>query len=808
MSIVWKSLAVCFLFAVDVAIAQTPTDDLESTIDRRGTPKAMRDFDEYRNQRFNPLMDNGAWHGFLLPDADDVFGAFPGPMIVAEEYPLFLSEGLEKLTIQDRQTGRIFDLAVLNPRISARPGSLHQHYDGDGLSFEMELRFISNRTAIVKTKIVNKSSAPRSFKLIWQGSLLEHWNEQQTVREVLPNWHRKLVLQEYGFDLDFSTVRNTWGLMQDGASYLVRRSMPVTDQRLMGETGYEASTEIDLSGGEEFTVYTSHSYVHSSQEKVDVLTGINDVLDKAEHHLEASEKRWQGYLERIPAGFDGLPNKVALKAVETLIGNWRSAAGALRHDGVVPSATARWFSGIWAWDSWKHAFALAHIAPEVAKDNVRAMFDYQIMPDDPFRPQDAGMIIDTVFYNKDSVRGGDGGSWNERNTKPPLAAWAVWEIFQATGDQAFVEEMFPKLAAYHAWWYRNRDHNKNGLAEYGATRHRYHNTDLGELTFKVKFEAGLPVYLEKACQPDEDGWFMCQGMTVYEKLLVKGDYLDLDIGAQHGSGWESGMDNAARFGFINEVQLGAYADAQYEGDVHQARRDWQVRFLENRGPGGRLLGFSINQESVDLNAYLAKEKHILADMAAIIGDTEKTTFYREAAEKLAIQINDYFFDEGTGFFYDRQITNTEVAGDCSSNNQLLVSRGRGPEGWTPLWAGVADADKARAVRAAMLSPAEFNTTVPLGTASLTNPAYDSDIYWRGRVWLDQFYFGLIGLKNYGYGADARMLAEKFFDNAIGLRSDQPIRENYNPETGEMQGATNFSWSAALLFMLEKDFAQH
>ena len=34
------------------------------------------------------------------------------------------------------------------------------------------------------------------------------------------------------------------------------------------------------------------------------------------------------------------------------------------------------------------------------------------------------------------------------------------------------------------------------------------------------------------------------------RVLNVGGYSDMDIGAQHGAGWESGMDNAARFGFI------------------------------------------------------------------------------------------------------------------------------------------------------------------------------------------------------------------------------------------------------------------
>jgi len=45
------------------------------------------------------------------------------------------------------------------------------------------------------------------------------------------------------------------------------------------------------------------------------------------------------------------------------------------------------------------------------------------------------------------------------------------------------------------------------------------------------------------------------------------------------------------------------------------------------------------------------------------------------------------------------------------------------------------------------------------------------------------------------------MVSKLLKSAEGLAGDGPIRENYNPETGAVQGATNFSWSAAHLYML-------
>ena len=74
--------------------------------------------------------------------------------------------------------------------------------------------------------------------------------------------------------------------------------------------------------------------------------------------LAASAERWEGYLEMGLTNPNATPEqeRVAVKAMETLNGNWRGAAGAMEFDSVTPSVTARWFSGnqTWPWDTWKH----------------------------------------------------------------------------------------------------------------------------------------------------------------------------------------------------------------------------------------------------------------------------------------------------------------------------------------------------------------------------------------------------------------------------------------------------------------------
>lgn len=216
--------------------------------------------------------------------------------------------------------------------------------------------------------------------------------------------------------------------------------------------------------------------------------------------------------------------------------------------------------------------------------------------------------------------------------------------------------MYPKLQAYHDWWYRARDNNRNGIIEYGATKHVEHNDEYGNITFKVQYSNGIPAGLDlSSCTSEGDGWYACAGMPLYQQVLNVGGYSDMDIGAQHGAGWESGMDNAARFGFIEPGQLQRYADKTYGGDLAKARQDWNVAFFENHQDNGDLIGFSIDQESVELNAFLAKEKRILAYMADLLGKPDDASRYRDGATQLAGYINSCMFDEASGFYYDRQI---------------------------------------------------------------------------------------------------------------------------------------------------------
>lgn len=793
--------ALTFQTNADSPQAQDVSPSFHNLIDRQGAPTAFEMFDTYNNQRFNPLMDMGAWHGYLLP-ADGMAGLFAGPMIIAEEMPVFLGRYVDRLTLVKPGGQRLESTSATNMKTWSTPGQLAQRFQLDEFAITIRLRFVSERTALMETQIQNTANTPTTIALEWHSLLNTSWSESSPEEPMPDAWQPSLKAAQNTTIIQLSEIRDdSKVLLRDGAAYLVTRGVQVSTHGTASDLRSTSAPQT-IQPGQTLSTYAAHSYVHTTRESAQIHQEHAAVLMAPSKAFAASGTEWQKRLQKLNdqlSGKDTARQRVAAKALETLMGNWRSPAGAIMHGGVTPSNTFKYFSGLWPWDSWKHAYALADIAPEVAKANVRAMFAYQISEDDPLRPQDAGMLPDTIFFNKSPARDGDGPNWNERNTKPSLASWAVWEIYQRTGDLEFLDEMYPKLVAYHRWWFRNRDHNGNGVVEYGATIDPAHNNSAYELKFQVKLEDTVA---PDGCTARAGGWYACEGTALYKRLEQEGRYEALKSGAQVAAGWESGMDNAARFGFITDKQLQAYADKHYAGDIPRAAKDWTVGFLVNRDSDGVPVGYSLDQESVDQNSYLFLEAGLLAKMAQILGFENDIEKFETTERRLREYINQCMFDDATGYYYDVRIT-PATNGPCAGPR--VTARGRGSEGWTPLFVGVAGEKQAHAVARVMLDESEFNTSVPLPTASKSNPAYDPEIYWRGRVWLDQLYFGVVGLKRYGYDQEAATLVGKLFENAAGLTGDAPIRENYNPETGVMQGATNFSWSAAHLYLLARDF---
>ena len=588
------------------------------------------------------FTDAGSWMGFTLPQKDHWVNGFCGPFSLDMNRRQWMAQSAVTVRYADQAN------VIFTPDSTCYfPGELYLSASSEEGKIIQRLNFLDASTALLRIH----SDAGKELSL---------------------------TASQWGKEIQVQTDQNTVIARHPSGEIVALTFTP--DVSVKGtDNNYQAKIN-----GSEHDTYVAISFYTGEKELSAGLQKAQLALSNPQEGLKANKERWEGYLTKILRK-DMKPeyDRIAVKAVVTLISNWRTHRGGLLHEGIVPSHAAYYFVGFWAWDTWRFSAALAKFDPELAKDNIRAMFDYQ-QPD--------GMIIDCIYT--------DPAENNARDSKPPLVSWAVDEIFTHTNDTAFISEMYPQLMAYYKWWYNKRDHNRNGMCEYGSTD-----------------------------------------------------------GTLEAAAWESGMDNAIRFD--------------------------DAKMLKNDGAED---AWSMDQESVDLNAYLALECKLLKKFAGILGVTFDGPDYSS-------QVADYFFDKEKGFFFDRRLKDGSFIQEP------------GCEAYTPLWTKVAPADQVKAMLPLLTDTAKFSTYIPFPTVAADHPKYNPRGYWRGPIWLDQTYFAIRGLRNYGYNKMADEYTLQVFDRLQGLKEGAPIHENYGTHTGELLKAPHFSWSSSHLLMLYDDYGK-
>lgn len=588
------------------------------------------------------FTDAGSWMGFTLPQKDHWVNGFCGPFSLDMNRRQWMAQSAVTVGYADQAN------VIFTPDSTCYfPGELYLSASSEEGKIIQRLNFLDASTALLRIH----SDAGKELSL---------------------------TASQWGKEIQVQTDQNTVIARHPSGEIVALTFTP--DVSVKGtDNNYQAKIN-----GSEHDTYVAISFYTGEKELSAGLQKAQLALSNPQEGLKANKERWEGYLTKILRK-DMKPeyDRIAVKAVVRLISNWRTHRGGLLHEGIVPSHAAYYFVGFWAWDTWRFSAALAKFDPELAKDNIRAMFDYQ-QPD--------GMIIDCIYT--------DPAENNARDSKPPLVSWAVDEIFTHTNDTAFISEMYPQLMAYYKWWYNKRDHNRNGMCEYGSTD-----------------------------------------------------------GTLEAAAWESGMDNAIRFD--------------------------DAKMLKNNGAED---AWSMDQESVDLNAYLALECKLLKKFASILGVTFDGPDYSS-------QVADYFFDKEKGFFFDRRLKDGSFIQEP------------GCEAYTPLWTEVATADQVKAMLPLLTDTAKFSTYIPFPTVAADNPKYNPRGYWRGPIWLDQTYFAIRGLRNYGYNKMADEYTLQVFDRLQGLKEGAPIHENYGTHTGELLKAPHFSWSSSHLLMLYDDYGK-
>jgi glycogen debranching enzyme len=113
----------------------------------------------------------------------------------------------------------------------------------------------------------------------------------------------------------------------------------------------------------------------------------------------------------------------------------------------------------------------------------------------------------------------------------------------------------------------------------------------------------------------------------------------------------------------------------------------------------------------------------------------------------------------------------------------------------------------RLVEQYLLDPERFWLPVPPPSVSAADPGFSLNDrflllrrYWRGPTWINAAWLLWLGLVRLGYRSEAAELGARIA-RAVGAAG---LREYYDPYTGEGMGATDFSWSALVMELIDPD----
>lgn len=224
--------------------------------------------------------------------------------------------------------------------------------------------------------------------------------------------------------------------------------------------------------------------------------------------LKTSADRWRKWFAQVPT-LSGPYQDLYHYAWWVLGNNLIHPQGSIPFRGVMPSKTK--YIGIWNWDACFHALALRHMDPELARDQLRIILTHQ---------KTNGMLPDAV--HQDGVVDWIDHPFPNHVTKPPILAWTALKIHEVDPQRPFLEEIYPKVVAWHDWWFSKSD--DHGLAQ-------YHHPYASGLDDSPLWDHGFPV-----TSPDLNTYLVIQRESLAEMSQILGK-------EKRAAAWLEGADD-------------------------------------------------------------------------------------------------------------------------------------------------------------------------------------------------------------------------------------------------------------------------
>lgn len=397
----------------------------------------------------------------------------------------------------------------------------------------------------------------------------------------------------------------------------------------------------------------------------------------------------------------------------------------------------------WSWDSAFIAIGYSHYDIDRAKQELRSYFRGQWQN---------GMLPHMVFNPK------------AHDYKPGPEFWRTDKSPDASRDpltSGMIQPPIHATAVLHVWKYAQ---DKDDALDF-----------LKEMFPKLKF---WHEYLYTHRNPDNDGL-----IYIFHP-------------------WESGQDNSPIWdSAFKRIDLKAEDIPDYErvdtkiADAEDRPKKWaydRYAYLVKLAHENNYDDKKIQEKSpflikdVLLNTVAVKANRDLSKIAELIG--EDGTQFNEWADLTSRSLDEKLWDEEHGTYFDYDMK----AGELIDSHVAA--------GFTPIFGKIPSQERAEKICAKLNSRAFCkldDTCLAVPSYDKYEPGYSPNRYWRGPIWINMNWLLYHGLRAYGL----HDYADRVKETIMGLPNQCGIYEYYDPEEGKGHGASNFSWTAALLLDL-------
>ncbi|MCM8764843.1 MAG: hypothetical protein NC830_05770, partial [Candidatus Omnitrophica bacterium] len=204
--------------------------------------------------------------------------------------------------------------------------------------------------------------------------------------------------------------------------------------------------------------------------------------------------------------------------------------------------------------------------------------------------------------------------------------------------------------------------------------------------------------------------------------------------------------------------------------------------------------------AIDLNCFAINEMEQLSQTAWILGKKEEANIWKSIANEKKIMVNKFLWDKKDCFYYDRKRNGGFV------RIKTIAS-------FTPLFAGVAETEKARKLIEKLKSKDLFWTNMPVASVAKNEKTFSKDM-WRGGTWLNYNFMIYEGLMRYGFKKYAKQLILRtkkavedwylkkgsifeFYDPDNQVAPRELPRKDWLGKKGWTRAIADYQWSAAI-----------